>query len=293
MADQPLISIIIPTRRRKPQLRRCLASLAELAYPPDRWEVIVVEDDDQEPPDEELKEARLPLRYLRQSHQGCGLARNTGAAQARGRYLVFTDDDCLFPADWLWRYERRFAQAPDCLLAGRSVNALPANPYSEASQGLSEYLLARLNASPGQATLAIGNNAGVPAGAFRDLGGFGARYFRMAAEDRDFSARWLAAGRRIVYAPEIVVHHAHGLNLRTFLAQHFRYGRGAWLFHRLQAQRGDGARGLQPAGFYSGLLLSPWSARAGAKAARMSLLFSVAQAAHTAGYVRELIRRSA
>lgn len=291
MGEQPFISVIVPTRRRREQLRECLISLSAQTYPRERWELTVVEDGDEEAPDEGLAafRDRLRLQYLRQAYAGCGVARNTGAAQARGRYLVFTDDDCLFPSDWLWRYEQHFQRRADCVVAGRPIDVPQANRYSQASQALIDYLLSRFNTSPEQATLAIGNNFGVPAEAFRAVGGFSPRYFRTTAEDRDFCARWVAKGQRIVYAPDIVVHHACRLNLGSFLRQHFHYGRGAFLFHQLQAQRRGGRIKLEPPGFYFSLLLWPWSVRAGPDAARMSLLFVVAQAAHTAGYLHRLL----
>lgn len=287
MTGQPFISVIIPTRGRGGQLRQCLASLADLTYPRERWEVIVVEDGDEQQPDgrvETLGE-RLPFQYLQQPHAGCGIARNTGAAKARGRYLVFTDDDCLFPTDWLHRFEEEFQRTPCCVVAGRSINALKGNPYSQATQELMDYLHTMFNASPGQAMFAAGNNMGVPAEGFRELGGFSLRYIRMAAEDRDFCARWVAAGRQMVYAPDVVVRHAHRLDFRSFLRQHAHYGRGGFLFHRLQAQRQQRGVQLEPAGFYFSLVLWPWRRRRGAEAVRLSLLLLLSQIAHTAGYL--------
>lgn len=295
MAERPFISVIIPTRNRREQLRQCLASLAAQTCPRDRWEVIVIQDGNEESPDEGLVafRDRLPLRWFRQSHAGCGIARNTGAAKARGRYLVFTDDDCLFGADWLSRYDQHFQRTVDCIIAGRSVNALTVNAYSEASQELVNYLLSRSNASPERATLAIGNNFGVPADGFRELSGFDPSYFRITAEDRDFCARWLAMGRRIVCAPDLVVYHAHALSFRSFLRQQHHYGRGAFVFHRLEAERRRSRNTLGSPGFYFSLLLWPWYVRRGMEAARMSLLFLLSQIVHTAGYLREFLMSAA
>jgi glycosyltransferase involved in cell wall biosynthesis len=40
----PLFSVIIPTYNRPERLSVCLESLARLNYPPDRYEVVVVDD---------------------------------------------------------------------------------------------------------------------------------------------------------------------------------------------------------------------------------------------------------
>jgi glycosyltransferase involved in cell wall biosynthesis len=285
MSGGPLISVIIPTRLRPAQLRQSLTSLSQQNYPRDSWEVVVVQDGPEDAIENVARELAdgLPLRVFRQAHAGCGVARNTGAAQARGHFLVFTDDDCLFPNGWLAGYARAFAERPDCIIAGRSINALARNPYSETTQALMDYLFSRFNASREQATLAVGNNFGVPAAGFRELGGFSRTYYRTAAEDRDFCARWLRSGRQILFAPEIVVDHAHTLTFRSFLRQHFHYGRGAYLYHRLNDNERAKGR-LESVEFYLSLLLWPWSAGR-SHSVRLSLLLLIAQAAHTGGYV--------
>src|SRR5258708_39278747 len=131
------------------------------------------------------------MQVVRQIHVGCGLARNCGSWHARGRFFVFTDDDCQFPPDWLSEYAKHFERTPDCLIAGRSVNALPLNSYSQTTQEVIEHLLSHFNSCRENAVLAVGNNFGVRAEDFRALDGFSASYYRVAgAAERDFAWRW-------------------------------------------------------------------------------------------------------
>jgi len=286
VSETPFLSVIVPTRNRNRQLGECLGSLAEQDYPRPLWEVIVVFDGEDFQPDPELSATagRMPLTVVTQPHAGCGIARNTGASRARGCFLVFTDDDCRFPPDWLSRYAQAFALDPESLIAGRSVNALRANPYSQTTQDIVDYLQSRAGGP-----LAIGNNFAAPAEGFHDLGGFHQRYYRTAAEDRDFSARWVSAGRRIVEAPGIFVYHAHALGLRSFLRQHYSYGRGAYVLHRTPAPSGPGP-GRQPAGFYLSLLLWPFSPHRGSRSACLWPFILASQCAQVAGYVCEWFR---
>jgi glycosyltransferase involved in cell wall biosynthesis len=285
MSETPYLSVIVPTRKRNRQLGECLCSLAEQDYPRPHWEVIVVFDGEDLQPDAEISAAagRMTVTIVTQPHAGCGMARNTGASRARGRFLVFTDDDCRFPPDWLSRYAQAFARDGESLIAGRSVNALRANPYSQTTQDIVDYLQSRASAP-----VAVSNNFAVPAEGFHDIGGFHQRYYRRppAAEDRDFSARWISAGRRIVDAPGIVVYHAHALGLRSFLRQHYNYGRGAYVLHRTPAQSAPGP-GRQPAGFYLSLLLWPFSPHRGSRSAWLWPFILGSQCAQVAGYVCE------
>ncbi len=218
---------------------------------------------------------RIAVRRYKQPYAGCGIARNTGAAEARGQYLIFTDDDCLFPPDWLRRHEACFRANPGCMIAGASINWLSSNPYAQATQTMADLLLRYANPSAQDAHVALGNNMGVPAEDFRELSGFSTRYFRNAAEDREFCARWLAAGRRISYQPSLEVFHAHELNLRSFLRQHYNYGRGAFLYHRSQGERRQ--RRWQPVEFYAAMLMR-------APSMRVWMLLVLSQIATTVGF---------
>jgi len=50
-----------------------------------------------------------------------------------------------------------------------------------------------------------------------------------------FCHEWLGRGWPLVYAPEAVVDHFHDQSLSGFLSMHYRYGRGARMFHLLNA----------------------------------------------------------
>ena len=136
MAFQPIFSIIIPTYNRPERLANCLAAIAQLDYPRDRFEVIVVDDGSDaslEPVVTPLQE-QIDITLLRQKNAGPAAARNRGAAQARGQFLAFTDDDCQPTTNWLTQFAENFATAPQSLLGGKTINALVNNPYSTASQ---------------------------------------------------------------------------------------------------------------------------------------------------------------
>src|SRR5262252_4226302 len=98
-------SVVIPTFNRSDALLQTLRSLADLDYPADRWEAIVVDDgsgDDTEAVVAQWRESSdVPVRYIKQSNSGAAAARNRGAAAARGRILVFIDNDIVVERNFL------------------------------------------------------------------------------------------------------------------------------------------------------------------------------------------------
>jgi glycosyltransferase involved in cell wall biosynthesis len=288
-AEQPEFSVVIATYERPQRLARCLEALAWLDDPAGGFEVIVVDDGGAMPLDDVVSphRDRLALRLLVQAHAGPATARNYGAAHARGRILVFTDDDCEPEPEWLRALQARFAGDRAAAVGGRTLNALPENVYSTASQLLIDYLYAYFNRERERATFLASNNLAIPAAEFLAIGGFDTGFPRAAGEDRELCDRWLHLGHRLVYAPEVVIRHAHFLTLGGFVRQHFHYGRGAFHFHRVRQERVGGGIEVEPARFYSALLRYPTGRARGLRRVTLPLLFVLSQAANAAGFFWE------
>jgi len=292
-----MISIVIPTYDRPAALARCLAGVAAMAGADGDLEVIVVNDGGVPPPAatvERLRE-RIDLTVVAQPRRGPAAARNAGAARARQPVVAFLDDDCVPAAGWLTALTARFAAHPDVAgaalaVGGRTVNGLPDNPFSSASQLLIDYLYDYHNAGGATPRFLASNNVAFPRDALLAIGGFDTGFPRAAGEDRELCDRWTRHGHRLTFAPEAVVHHAHALGATSFWRQHFDYGRGACAFRRARARR-DGARvTFEPARFYANLLRAPFARDHGAHALRLAALLALAQLANAAGYARERTR---
>jgi glycosyltransferase involved in cell wall biosynthesis len=285
----PRFSIVVPTRNRPGPLAACMEAVARLRFPPASFETIVVDDGGDRPLDAALEPAvaRARARVVRQPGAGPAAARNRGAAEARGEVLAFLDDDCAPDPGWLDALDRALAADPGAGAGGRTVNALPGNPYATASQALIDYLYAYYNQPGSPEPMFTTSNLALARARFLELGGFDQRFPRAGGEDRELCLRWARAGGEIRYVPDAIVRHAHRLDLRGFLRQHFTYGRGAARFHRLRGS----APVPEPVSFYRELVLYPW--RDGRRGrARMSALLALSQAANAAGYAWELRPRA-
>jgi GT2 family glycosyltransferase len=195
---------------------------------------------------------------MRQAQAGPAAARNAGAAKARGELLVFTDDDVVCEPSWLTSLARTAASSSHAALGGRTVNALPGNRYSTASQRIVDLAYEHYSGAGGPRFFAS-NNLAVPADGFHQLGGFNPAF--RTSEDREFCDRWIESRRPMAYVPDAVIRHVRPLTFGAFWRQHYAYGRGAFSYHRARVRRGRGLSGIEGS-FYSLLLREARSALA-------------------------------
>ena len=86
--DKPLVSVIIPTYNSQTTLRQCLQSIQKQTYK--RIETIVVDRHSTDETVQIAKNFKVKLFYVTQERS---TAKNLGAKNARGKYLLFLDSD--------------------------------------------------------------------------------------------------------------------------------------------------------------------------------------------------------
>jgi glycosyltransferase involved in cell wall biosynthesis len=293
MADTPTVSIIIPTFARPAKLRRCLDAIARLEAATFSFEVVVVDDGGPQPLDILIAPSApdLDVRLIRQSHAGPAAARNAGVAVARGQFLAFIDDDCTPAPDWLLAFMREIERDDRRLLGGRVENALSENPYSSASEQISQFVYEYNRTGGALEPFFTTNNIAVAADLFRAVGGFRTSIPSATAEDKEFCDRWRAHGLALAHVPSAVVHHAHDLTFVRFLRQHYDYGRGILAFRLIRRRRGQSAFVPEPLKFYTDLVLSPMHRPSSGRRWRLVALLAASQLATLAGALREALTR--
>ena len=120
-------SVVICTRDRAATLSDVLVDLAGLHVPADvAWEVVVCDNgsSDHTPAVAAAHAARLPLRLVRTEPLGVSHARNAGVAAARGRWILFLDDDVRVPPGWLAAWDDALRAHPGVAYAGGRIDAL-------------------------------------------------------------------------------------------------------------------------------------------------------------------------
>jgi GT2 family glycosyltransferase len=278
-------TIVVASYNRPRQLRECLDCLAKLDHP--SYRIIVVDDGSDEPLAPLAEGYGGLVEVIRQENKGPAAARNRGVEAAPTDFVAFTDDDCRPEPDWLRQLEQAHRAAPEALVGGRVANGLPDNLFSEASQGIIDFLYRWYAERDARLRFFTTNNMAFSRRVFLELGKLDPR-FVFASEDRDLGLRWKASGRPLVFCGDAVVRHHHALTLASFWRQHASYGRGA---RRLHVKLGGDPRlKLEPMSFYAMLLGEPFRrGKPGGPASRAarSALIALSQVAMVQGYAAE------
>ena len=210
------ISIIICTRNRARSLRETLNALARIRIPEDfRPELIVVDNgSDDETPGvvKEHGDRKMPLRCVCEKQRGVARARNRGLAEARGEIILFLDDDVRPCKEWI-----RGMCAPivsgraEAVAGGVQIAAHLLRPWMRETHRLLLSSTESIDPHSYGPNLLISANMALARRVLERVPRFdpelgpGAIGF---CEDVLFGYQLVAAGYRIVGAPEfVVVHH--------------------------------------------------------------------------------------
>jgi glycosyltransferase involved in cell wall biosynthesis len=211
------VSLIVCTRNRIDSLKSTIASFNGIDVPPE-WstELIVVDNGSTDGTLDFLRNAscQLPMRVLVESAPGLSRARNLALANARGRVLVWTDDDVIVDPKWL-----RLLAAPVIRNEADAVAGQIVIPASLLEKIVNNPLQSRLDylastswmdwSSPSQmvgANMAFGAHVLAKVPKFDERLGAGPDSLGFHEEGL-FSRQLLAAGFRLIGVPQAIVEH--------------------------------------------------------------------------------------
>ena len=118
-------SIIIPTAGRPLVIRNAINSILSNDILGNNCELIIVDNNVDELLSAELKSYcqnfSSQLCYLREPSPGLGAARHRGAAESKGEWLTFLDDDVEVSVTWLPALHRAFSESDVVMVGGPSI----------------------------------------------------------------------------------------------------------------------------------------------------------------------------
>lgn len=192
-----MTSIIIPTRNRPADLRRCLSILSAQLPADGTVDILVCDDSDGNDTATLLREEFPKVQRHLGPRTGPGANRNVGAKAATAEWLIFLDDDCL-PHDCL------VASYLDAIKATTTPTVLSGPVLRQDEKKDSLLFEAPHNAQ--QHELPPSCNFAIPRALYLQAGGFDER-FRYSFEDMEFFARLILMGVPAQFIPEAAVDH--------------------------------------------------------------------------------------
>jgi GT2 family glycosyltransferase len=214
------VTIGIPSWNGREHLETCLAAIARQDDPGVPWDVMVFDNGSVDSTREWLAQAHPRVRVVRSaSNVGFAAACNGMAEATDADLLIFLNNDTRPVAHWLAALVETMASAPPDVLAvsGKIVDwsgtrldfagGIMTFDGHAFQQDLGRPLdRAHVPASGAELPFPCGGNMIVRRQGFLDAGGFDAEYFAYL-EDVDFGWRLCAAGHRVIFAADAVVHH--------------------------------------------------------------------------------------
>ena len=223
-ADDPVVSIIIPTYGQVDYTLKCLASISQ-SPPRLSFEIIVADDASGDPRVEELRAIANLHFVLREKNFGFLRSCNDAARLARGRLLMFLNNDTVVMPGAIDTLADMLLARPDAGLAGARL-MYPDGNQQEAggivwSDGSAWNYGNRDD--PGKPEYNYVRDADYVSGAaimlrreiWDRVGGFDEHFAPAYCEDSDLAFRLRAAGLRVLYHPEAVVIHYEGVSSGT------------------------------------------------------------------------------
>ena len=221
-AADPDVSIIIPAYGHLADTLRCLYSVMACSGDTLRYEVIVADDKPAAPITSLLAQRTDGVRLI-ENPENLGFLRscNAAALQARGRHLLFLNNDTTVHPDWLAPLVRLADADPQVGMVGAKLlntdgtlqeagGAILSNGWGQPYGAGDDPALPQYN-HVREVDVVVGACILVPRRAWDRVGGFDDRYAPAFYEEFDLAFALRDAGMRVLYQPASQVTH-HGSN---------------------------------------------------------------------------------
>ena len=209
------LSVIIPTRNRYEILRSTLAAMENQTLQKHEFEVIVVDTSTDEYHRKKIKEhqgQKATLRTLELDADTVAAARNFGADNAEGEYLLFLNDDIVPALDTLKQHLETHTESQERIAVVGKIRFADQVPkscfvhYLENSCYYDAYSQVRQNPN---ILPPIHGNSSLEKELFNEIGQYDADLFTgYGAAAEELGLRLTKAGIKVVYADGAIGYHA-------------------------------------------------------------------------------------
>lgn len=165
------ISVVVPFYNAEKYIEDCIESLISQDFPADNYELIFIDNNSTDSSVDIVK--RYPLvTLISENKQSPYVARNSGAKQATGSIIAFTDPDCIAFPDWLTEIEKAMSDPAVSVVLGQNLMGNDSPLLSMIQDYENEKEIYTFNSSDGRIYSAHTNNMAVRRVLFEELGPF-------------------------------------------------------------------------------------------------------------------------
>lgn len=238
------ISVVIPCFNNGHILPVTLTHLIDQSLSSDCFEVLIVDDGSTDDTPQIIGQLKLPpsFRYFRRQNEGAAAARNFGAFQAQGRFILFLDSDVVSDSSLLETHLDVHRRYPNTLVVGRT-RSIPLDHqgifYRTMGDSVFAFDLGETE-HPLPFQDVVSRNFSMPRAVFLELNGFDERYPGSGFEDTEFALRATKAGYGLLYSPAASGEHQHPGSLERVGQHMYNYQiSAAMLFSQYPEARGQ------------------------------------------------------
>jgi glycosyltransferase involved in cell wall biosynthesis len=225
-----MITIIVASGREFPYLERLLLSIVHSTLLP--HELIIINDSKYK--DKKL----LSQKYIKNLETkgvivyffdnkiiiGPANSRNLGISIAKGKYLVFTDDDCEVDKDWLYNLMNIYKNESKIhKISGASGRIVAKN---QDIFGKYFTIMGILNPSKKMGNNLVGANFMIDKSKISEDIRFDKRFSKNTGEDFELSLRLHSFGHNFLFIKDAIVYHHFKNNIKYLMNSFYRYGVG-------------------------------------------------------------------
>ncbi|MFT7667532.1 MAG: GT2 family glycosyltransferase [Planctomycetota bacterium] len=217
--ELPHCAIIILNMNGRHHLKPCFETLAELDYPKDRFEVILIDNASVDGSIAEMKRDHSWVRLIENDRNvGFSAGCNQGATAApEAEVLVFLNNDMRVEKEWLRELVNPLVRN-ECQATTAKMFSWDGKLMNSCGGGMNFYGIGvqrGYNAEPGpewdwprKSLFACGGAMAMRRDLFEDVGGFDDEFFAYY-EDVDLGWRSWVQGHEVWYTPKAVCYHHH------------------------------------------------------------------------------------
>lgn len=199
MESKIQISIIIPTRNRKKILKKSLKALNKQSINSDKYEIIIIDDGSTQDNKTMIESLNLKpnICYHYQKHSGPAKSRNKGIKLAKGKYIIFIDDDIIVNKQFIESHLNKLLSNEKVIVHGPVIHTKDLDNPTSAEKKIRDF---------SSAFFATGN-ASIKKSFLMKAGLFNENFYEYGWEDLEFGKRLKQLDLEAVKAENAIGYH--------------------------------------------------------------------------------------